>query len=89
MRSVKIVIKGNVQGVFFRASVRRFALANDIAGRVKNLDDGSVEVVAQGSEESVAELIAVCHEGPSGAEVTEVLVENINIDSSLSGFSMY
>ena len=89
MRAVKIIVKGNVQGVFFRAFVRRFASANDVVGYVKNLDDGSVEVVTQGNERSINDIIALCHEGPSGAEISEVLVEDISVDDSLSGFSMY
>ena len=72
----RIIITGRVQGVYFRASAREKALALGITGTVRNLPDGSVEVVACGTAEQVRDMIAWCHEGPRGARVDEVSVND-------------
>ena len=76
----RIIVLGRVQGVYFRASAREKALALGITGTVRNLADGSVEVVACGKEEQVEELIAWCHEGPRGARVEEVKVNDREVE---------
>jgi len=53
----RIIFKGKVQGVGFRYNVRSLAGTFDIAGYVKNLPDGTVELLAQGTEENVAGLV--------------------------------
>jgi acylphosphatase len=63
---------GRVQGVFFRASARTRALQLGIAGYAKNLVDGSVEVVASGSQEALDELDGWLHHGPPAARVDRV-----------------
>lgn len=67
-------IKGKVQKVGFRYSVVDFVAnqQNSLVGYVKNQPDGSVEVVAQGSLESLKELHRFCTSGPVGAEVREM-----------------
>jgi len=69
---VHLVIEGRVQGVWFRDSTRRKALSLGVHGWVRNLPDGRVEVVAEGSESQVNELVAWCHQGPPYAQVTRV-----------------
>ena len=61
--------EGHVQGVFFRETTRRRALAADVAGWVRNTPDGSVEAVFEGERESVERLVAFVREGPRGARV--------------------
>ncbi len=73
----KIIIKGKVQGVFFRKFVYDNASSLDLKGYVKNLNNGDVEVVAKGSEENIKKLIELCRKGPSGASVYDVIVNNI------------
>lgn len=68
----RLLVSGRVQGVFYRAACRREAQALGIAGWAKNLDDGRVEVVAEGEAETVAALEAWCRQGPPGALVTSV-----------------
>ncbi len=67
-----LIIKGRVQGVFFRDSTRREAIELGLYGWVKNRLDGSVEVVAEGPKEKIETLIAWCHHGPPIARVTRV-----------------
>jgi acylphosphatase len=69
---VRLVISGRVQGVWFRDSTRRQAVSLGVAGWVRNLPDGNVEMVAEGAEESVRKLVHWCHRGPSAAKVTRV-----------------
>lgn len=70
-----LVIRGRVQGVWFRASARDRARELRATGWVCNCPDGSVEVVAEGEKEHVQRLITWCHKGPEGALVTDVEVE--------------
>ncbi|MCW9054827.1 MAG: acylphosphatase [Candidatus Pacebacteria bacterium] len=65
-------ITGKVQMVMFRDFVQRHARSLGIRGTVENLDDGSVEVVAQGSEDKLKKLIEHLHKGPFLARVLRV-----------------
>ena len=70
-----IIVKGKVQGVFFRTNTKRTADGLDIKGQVKNLPDGSVWIAAEGEEEPMEEFIAWCRHGPPLAKVSEVTIE--------------
>ena len=69
MQRRRVVVQGHVQGVFFRETARRRALAAGIAGWVRNAPDGSVEAVFEGEREAVDRLVAFMQEGPRGARV--------------------
>ena len=68
----RVVIRGRVQGVFFRDSVRRRATENGVTGWVRNRPDGAVEAVFEGPRERVDELIAFSEAGPPHALVESV-----------------
>ncbi|ADQ67398.1 acylphosphatase [Halogeometricum borinquense DSM 11551] len=70
-----VFVSGRVQGVYYRASTRDAARNRDIEGWVKNLDDGRVEAVFEGSENAVEEMIEWCHTGSEAADVESVEVE--------------
>lgn len=70
----RAVVSGRVQGVFFRASTRRRARALGLAGWVRNLADGRVELEAEGTPRAVADLLAWVETGPPQARVTGVEV---------------
>ena len=74
---MKWVVRGRVQGVGFRWFVHRQAQAHGVAGWARNLDDGSVEVVALGSPEAVAALERDVRHGPRGAHVTGLTAEQV------------
>jgi acylphosphatase len=74
MRCVRIVVRGRVQGVFFRASAARLARELQLAGSVSNRPDGAVEAIVAGDPESVERMIAWCRRGPELAEVDSVEV---------------
>ena len=65
-------IEGRVQGVWFRESTRREALALGITGHAKNLADGSVEVLACGPPAALERLTDWLGRGPPAAEVNRV-----------------
>ena len=67
-----MIVHGFVQGVFFRDTVRRRAVAANVAGWVRNNRDGTVEAVFEGEKDAVERLVAVCREGPRGARVDRV-----------------
>lgn len=72
LRRVRLLVEGRVQGVGFRAFVAREARARGVAGFVRNLRDGRVEVLAQGAPDDVAGLCEACRRGPAGAHVVRV-----------------
>ena len=69
-----MVVRGLVQGVFFRDSTRRQARRHGVAGWVSNRADGAVEAVFEGEADAVERLVAFSREGPRGAQVESVEV---------------
>lgn len=72
MKRFHAVVTGRVQGVGFRYFTRNAAVALDLKGYVKNRPDGAVEVVAEGSEDSIEEFRMQLWKGPSFANVVDV-----------------
>jgi acylphosphatase len=69
-----VVVKGRVQGVFFRSDTRDRARSLGVRGWVSNRRDGTVEAVFEGPREQVEALIRWCRRGPAGAQVEDVEV---------------
>ena len=74
MSTVHLIIKGKVQGVFYRATAKDVADELGIKGWVKNTDDDDVEAMATGTEEVVQKFIDWCKVGPRKAAVEDVIV---------------
>jgi acylphosphatase len=70
-----VVVRGLVQGVFFRAEARDRARSLGLGGWARNVPDGTVEAVFEGPREQVETMIRWCRRGPSGASVDAVEVE--------------
>lgn len=68
----RVVVDGRVQGVFFRDSCRRQAVAAGVHGWVRNRPDGTVEAVFEGPADAVERLVEWCRVGPPRAAVTAV-----------------
>ncbi|HSO98960.1 MAG TPA: acylphosphatase [Solirubrobacteraceae bacterium] len=83
----RLVVRGRVQGVFFRDSVRAEAKANGVRGWVRNRDDGSVEAVFEGEPGAVERVSAFCRAGPPRARVDRV-DERDEEPEGLDGFSV-
>jgi acylphosphatase len=75
-RRVRVVVTGRVQGVFFRASCAREAVARGLAGWVRNRYDGAVEASFEGDRDAVAAMIDWCRSGPPGASVVGVEISD-------------
>jgi len=88
MKRVRAVVHGDVQGVGFRAATAHEARRAGVAGWVRNLRDGSVEVEAEGSADAVDQLIKWLRRGPSLARVTAVDVDDSLPSVGLEGFSI-
>ena len=88
MPRARFVVRGSVQGVNFRASAVREALRLAITGRVWNSDDGSVELVAEGSGGALASLQSWLNDGPPGADVTEVSRTELGGKPRYEGFNI-
>ena len=71
-KCVQLIVRGRVTGVFFRASAQREARRLGITGWVKNRNEGSVEIFAEGNEDAIKEIISWAHHGPSAARVDGV-----------------
>ncbi len=76
-QTISIIVTGKVQGVFFRQSTKEKAIALGLTGKVMNQPDGTVQIVAAGSSESLDLLIAWCKQGPPKAIVKLVTVETV------------
>ena len=75
MKRVHLFISGRVQGVFFRYNTKKVAEKLGVFGWVRNLEDGRVEVVAEGEEDKIDKLIEFCKRGPPLARVDKVEVK--------------
>ncbi len=78
MQRVHLIISGNVQGVGFRSWTKWQAKKLGLTGWVKNRDDATVELVAEGLEEQLKELVKRCHKGP-GSPAGGALVKHVDV----------
>jgi acylphosphatase len=69
---VHLFISGKVQGVFFRHNTYKKARELELSGWVKNISDGRVEVVIEGNQDQVDEMVGWCNRGRPPAKVTDV-----------------
>jgi acylphosphatase len=74
----RVIVRGRVQGVGFRAWLAQTAAARGLAGWVRNCRDGSVEALFVGAADAVNAMIETCHQGPLLARVTEVETSDAN-----------
>jgi acylphosphatase len=83
----RAIVRGRVQGVFFRDTTRRRAQSRGVAGWACNRSDGAVEAVFEGEPEAVDSLLDFLREGPRGADVEDVEVIDEEPEG-LSGFEI-
>ena len=87
-KRVEIKVFGLVQGVFFRASTRDVGKRLGLKGTVRNMTDGSVEIIAEGTEEKLNRLIKFAKQGPPSAEVYDVQVKWEKAKGNMSYFGI-
>ena len=83
-----MIVKGRVQGVWFRETTRREAVSLGISGWVRNLSDGTVEVLAEGGEDGMVEFVSWCHKGPSSANVKQIIKKEEEWRNEFSSFEI-
>ncbi len=83
----RVVVFGDVQGVYFRDTCRRTALEAGVSGWVRNLPDRTVEAVFEGEPQCVEQLVAWSHHGPQLAIVDRALVYD-EAPEGLAGFEI-
>ncbi len=87
-KRVHIFVSGRVQGVFFRANAKHFAKEMGLTGWTKNLEDGRVELVAEGDEEKLKEWLVLVKRGPVAAKVDGLDVNWEKFQNEFGGFSI-
>ena len=88
MRRLHLIISGFVQGVGFRSWVRREAQKLGVVGWVKNRDDGAVEIVGEGTEDKLRELIKLVRIGPEVAEITDIQTKWVDASEEWNDFEI-
>ena len=83
-KTLHLTVRGRVQGVFFRDSMRREARALGVAGWVQNCADGSVEAVVDGDASAVDAIVQWAHHGPGRAAV-----ENVDVEPAEGGYAVF
>jgi len=80
LQAVRVVVRGQVQGVGYREATVRLARRLGATGWIRNMEDGSVLVHAEGPEPAVEELVEALRKGPRAARVTEVTVDRVKVE---------
>ena len=80
-QAVYLKISGTVQGVYFRQSTKEKALELNISGWVRNCNDGSVELEAEGEDADLKNFIEWCYHGPAASIVRGVEIKTIAVNS--------
>jgi len=90
MKTLKahLFIEGSVQGVFYRAFTRDLASKLGLKGWAKNLYDGRVEVLFEGSRELIEQAIRECWKGPAGSSVSNIDISWEESSSEYKGFEI-
>ena len=81
MLHYKILVKGKVQGVNYRATAQAKAHECNLTGFVRNLNDGNVYIEAEGDQESLSKFIDWCYIGSPRAKVSEVSSEEADLQN--------
>lgn len=86
---IHVVVTGLVQGVGFRYFVQARAIKHGIGGWVRNLDDGSVEILAEGEPDALDPFLEAVRVGPRAAHVTDLRIERTHIARASEGFDIH
>ena len=87
MKTLRLYILGTVQGVLFRKFIEENANRIGVRGYVRNLDDGRVEVVVEGTDDKIREMLEICKTGNAHSKVREVQVQEI-LNQGFDGFKI-
>lgn len=88
-KRVHLLIKGRVQGVYFRQTMMETAEKNNVLGWVQNLPDNRVEAILEGDNSNVDAVIEWAHFGPAGAVVDELKISEEKYTGEFSDFEIH
>lgn len=86
MKQLHIRIHGRVQGVFFRDFACKRADMYGVCGIAKNMPDGSLDIIVQGDDEAVDEFLQDMREGPAGAKVEKIDIDDMDVEDEFDDF---
>lgn len=84
----RLLIKGRVQGVNYRAFARDLAMHLGLKGWVRNLSDGGVEAVFEGDKGDIEQVVSSCQSGPPGARVDDINISWEDYQGDLRDFQI-
>ena len=88
LKRIHIFVTGRVQGVFFRQSTRVIAIKNNVNGWVRNLDDGRVEIIAEGEIQYIDAFVDWCKTGPANSRIDEFELSEENSTGEFENFEV-
>ncbi|MEK3806156.1 acylphosphatase [Metabacillus sp. SLBN-84] len=88
MKTIHLIVHGHVQGVGFRYFAQSAAQSEKVTGWVKNKEDGTVEAVAQGTENQLDSFVHTLRSGNRYAQVEEIKVSEVEQDQTHAGFKI-
>ena len=88
MRAIRAIVRGHVQGVYFRAFTRDEGVRLGVTGWVRNNPDGTVECFAQAPEDKIEAFVRFLHQGSPGAKVEGVQIRDETPQPRLKGFEI-
>ena len=87
-KRVHLIVKGRVQGVWFRETTRREAVSLGVSGWVRNLSDGTVEALAEGREDRIRDFVLWCGKGPASAKVKQIIKKEEEWQNEFNSFEI-
>jgi len=88
MKLTQMLIKGKVQGVFFRANTQKKAKLLGLKGYVRNLKNGDVQIIVSGVDEKIDTLLDWINRSPEGSQVNDIELKTFDIDKVFKTFSI-
>jgi len=87
LKTISIIVSGKVQGVYYRQGTKEKAIELGITGQVKNLRDGTVYIIATGTDDQLQLLQEWCKAGPVKAVVASVEIKELTVQE-FTGFAI-
>ena len=86
-KTVKLIITGSLQSMFFRQFIKENAEINDVSGFIRKLENNDIEVILEGDRPDVDEMINICKTGPKHAIIRNVQIQEM-LFQDLKGFKI-
>jgi acylphosphatase len=87
-KALKIIVNGTVQSVFFRNFVKENADKLNVKGIARSLENGDVEIIAEGEKENLENLLEAVRQGPKYSQIRKVMVEERKYSGDLKEFKV-